>query len=193
MAFDKSFWSHLAAGPLARGWAVMLPSYPLCPEVRIGAIVASVGAAIDHAAATIDGPIAVSGHSAGGHLAARMGCRDAPLSPDTAGRIDRIVTISGLHDLRPLLATRMNETLGLDRAEARRESPALADPAEIDLVAWVGDAERPQLRRQSRLLPLIWEGLARSVRHVEAPDRHHFDVIADLTDPASGLTDALVG
>lgn len=27
LRFDKSFWSHLAAGPLAQGWAVAMPSY----------------------------------------------------------------------------------------------------------------------------------------------------------------------
>ncbi|MBJ3777931.1 alpha/beta hydrolase [Acuticoccus mangrovi] len=192
MAFDKSSWSHLAAGPLAHGLAVMVPSYPLCPQVRVGAIVTAVGAAIDHAAETVAGPIVVCGHSAGGHLAARMGCRDAPLTEGVAARVARIVSVSGIHDLRPLLTTRMNETLGLDLAEARRESPVLADPADVDLVTWVGDGERPQLRRQSRLLSMIWEGLARSVRHVEAPDRHHFDVVEDLADPASALTRALL-
>ena len=32
---DRSDWSHLAEGPLVRGWAVALAGYPLCPEVRI--------------------------------------------------------------------------------------------------------------------------------------------------------------
>jgi len=191
MAFDKSSWSHLAAGPLAHGWAVMLPSYPLCPEARLNEIVAAVGGAIAHAAAEVAGPIVVSGHSAGGHLAARMGCRDAPLPPQVLARVERVVPISGLHDLRPLLATRMNETLQLTLAEARRHSPVLLDPAPVDLVAWVGDGERPQLRRQTRLLAMIWDGLARSVLHVEATDRHHFDVVEDLADPESELTVAI--
>jgi hypothetical protein len=85
----------------------------------------------------------------------------------------------------------MNETLQMDLGEARRHSPVLLDPAEVDLVAWVGDGERPQLRRQTRLLAMIWEGLARSVLHVEAADRHHFDVVEDLADPESELTVAL--
>jgi arylformamidase len=34
-AFDKSVWSHLAAGPLAHGFAVAMPSYTLCPDIRI--------------------------------------------------------------------------------------------------------------------------------------------------------------
>jgi acetyl esterase/lipase len=192
MAFDKSSWSHLAAGPLARGWAVMVPSYPLCPTVRLSTITAAVGAAVNHAAAAVAGPIAISGHSAGGHLAARMACRGGPLAADVAARLTRVVPVSALTDLRPLIRTRMNETLHLDEEEARRESPALLDPIDVDLVAWVGDGERPQLRRQTRILALMWEGLARSVRHVEAPDRHHFDVIEDLADPDSALTSAVV-
>ena len=193
MAFDKSYWSHLAAGPVARGFAVMVPSYPLCPDVRIAAIVQSTGAALAHAARSVPGPIMLSGHSAGGHLVSRMACTDAPLPGDVQARLSRLVSISGLHDLRPLMATKMNETLHITKVEARRESPALLDPLPIDVVAWVGDGERPQLRRQSRLLALIWEGLTRSMRYTEAPDRHHFVVIAELSDPHSPLTDALVG
>ena len=40
MAFDKSYWSQFAAGPVARGYAVALPSYTLCPENRIAGITA---------------------------------------------------------------------------------------------------------------------------------------------------------
>src|ERR1700744_5227274 len=47
LAFDKSSWSHLAAGPLAHGWAVAMPSYALCPEARIGEIVRQIGRAVD--------------------------------------------------------------------------------------------------------------------------------------------------
>ena len=36
-----------------------------------------------------------------------------------------VVSICGLHDLRPILKTTMNKTLRLDAAEAARESPAL--------------------------------------------------------------------
>ncbi len=193
MAFDKGSWSHLAAGPLAHGWAVLVPSYPLCPSVRLSAITTCVGAAVNHAAGHVEGPIRISGHSAGGHLAARMACRGGPLAPEVAARLERVVPVSALTDLRPLIRTAMNETLHLDLEEARRESPALLDPMEIDVIAWVGDGERPQLRRQTRILALMWEGLARSMHHVEAADRHHFDVIEDFADKDSALTAALAG
>ena len=41
-AFDRGDWSHLAAGPLARGWAVAMPGYVLAPEARIAAITAMI-------------------------------------------------------------------------------------------------------------------------------------------------------
>ena len=33
--FDKSLWSHLAAGALGHGWAVALPSYTLAPDAPV--------------------------------------------------------------------------------------------------------------------------------------------------------------
>jgi acetyl esterase/lipase len=55
--FDKSFWSLLAAGPLARGWAVAMPSYTLAPDARIATITAEIGQAITAAADLAQGPI----------------------------------------------------------------------------------------------------------------------------------------
>ena len=76
-AFDRSLWSHLAAGPLERGFAVAMPSYTLAPDVRIGAMTAEIAEACRMVAARVAGPMVVTGHSAGGHLSARMGCADS--------------------------------------------------------------------------------------------------------------------
>ncbi len=194
LRFDNSTWSHLAAGPLARGWAVAMPSYPLAPGARIAAITRSACAAIEAAAAAIAGRVVLVGHSAGGHLVARQVCADSGLKPATLGRIRRTVPISGVHDLRPLLATRMNDTLKLDLAEAAAESPALARPLPgVRVIAWVGAAERPEFVRQSALLANIWTGLGADMSSVVVPDRHHFDVIEAMADPGSPLVEALVG
>ena len=189
MDFDKSAWSHLAAGPVARGWAVAIPSYDLCPDARIAQITRQIADAVGEAAARVAGPIALSGHSAGGQLAMRLVCADAPLPAVTADRIRRVVGISGVYDLRPLLRTRMNTTLGLDEAEASSESPALLRPeGDADLTLWVGAAERPEFRRQSALLANIWYGMGMSTQLVEAAGRHHFDVFAPLCEASSDLT-----
>lgn len=194
MAFDNSYWSHLAAGPVARGYAVALPSYTLCPENRIAGITAEIGAAVTAAAAEVAGPVMLAGHSAGGHLVSRMVCESSPLAPDLRTRIRHVVSISGVHDLRPLMATAMNATLAIDEAEALAESPALLRPmADARLTCWVGGAERAEFRRQSALLANVWTGLGATTASVEEPDRHHFNVIDGLTDPAHPLTRALVG
>ena len=90
-AFDKSYWSQLAHGAIARGHAVALPSYRLCPEVRIGEITSDIAAAIAAAAGEIAGPLFLTGHSAGGHLATRIVSQPSPLSAEVFGRVRRVV------------------------------------------------------------------------------------------------------
>jgi acetyl esterase/lipase len=193
MAFDKSSWSHLAAGALQRGWAVCLPSYTLAPEARIADIARQVAAAIRFAAGRVQGPLRLAGHSAGGHLVTRMVCADSPLPAEVRNRIDHVVSISGLHDLRPFLRTSMNATLRMDEAEAIAESPALRRPRDnCSVTCWVGTDERPEFLRQNDLLANIWTGLGADMRRVHAEGRHHFNVIEDLVDPMSKLTEAFI-
>jgi len=193
MRFDKSSWSYVAAGPLAHGFAVAMPSYSLCPQVRIRDITREIGAAIEAVAARIAGPILLAGHSAGGHLVSRMLCADTPLSSSTLGRIANTVSISGVHDLRPLVPLELNATLHLDAEEAAAESPALLEPAgEVNLVCWAGAAERSEFVRQNALLANIWRGLRANTLCVEEPDRHHFSVVEGLANPESPLMTTLM-
>ena len=192
--FGKSDWSHLAAGGLARGWAVAMPGYTLCPNIRVAGITRQIGAAIATAARELGGPIRLAGHSAGGHLVSRMLCSDAPLPDAVAKRLARVVSISGVHDLRPLLRTAINADLHLDDAEAAAESPALLRPREdVPLTCWVGAAERPEFVRQNALLANIWTGCGVETQCVEEPERHHFDVVEGLTLPDSPLMGAILG
>lgn len=194
MALDKSFWSHLAAGSVANGYAVAMPSYTLCPEVRITDIVKEIGSAIGVAAANVEGPVMLTGHSAGGHLVSRMISDHSPLAPEVLARIRNVVSISGVHDLRPLMRTGMNATLRIDEAEALAESPALLRPvANARITCWVGGGERAEFLRQNALLANIWTGLGATTNAVVEPDRHHFSVIDGLADPAHPLTRTLLG
>lgn len=193
LKLDKSFWSHLAAGPLAHGYAVAMPSYTLCPDIRISGIVAEIGAAIEKAASMVDGPIRLTGHSAGGHLATRTITSTSPLRNEIRARIAHTVSISGVHDLRPMMKTAMNADLKIDQAEAMAESPALLSPMNgARVTCWVGGAERAEFRRQNALLANIWTGLGSATACIEEPDRHHFDVIDGLADPEHPLTRCLL-
>lgn len=190
---DKSFWSHLAAGPLAHGHAVAMPGYTLCPDISIGGIGAEVGKAIELAAGLIEGPIRLAGHSAGGHLASRMLCVDSPLSAATLGRVVSTVSISGLHDLRPMMNLALNADLRLDEAQALAQSPALLRPvAGARICCWVGGGERAEFLRQNALLANVWTGLGAATSAFEEPDRHHFNVIDGLADPDHALTRTLL-
>jgi acetyl esterase/lipase len=192
-ALDETYWSHLARGAVERGFAVAMPAYRLCPQVRIADIVGDIAAAVAGAAALAEGQIRLCGHSAGGHLVTRMICAPSPLPPTVLDRIRHTVSISGLHDLRPLMRTAMNATLRIDADEARAESPALLSPISgASVTCWVGGGERAEFRRQSVLLANIWIGLGARTCVVEEPDRHHFNVIDGLADPTHPLTDALL-
>ena len=189
-AFDRGYWSHFAEGALARDWAVAMPSYPLSPEAPIADITRSATAAIAKAASLIGGPIALAGHSAGGHLVARMANPDTGLAPEITARIRTILPISPVADLRPLIQTSMNEDLRLDDAAARAESPALLPKAlGIPVHVWVGAAERPAFLDQARWLAEAWDDT-----HLHIPEGlHHFDVIDALRDPESDMVGQLTG
>lgn len=181
LAFGREDWSHLAAGAVARGWAVAMPSYTLAPAARISAMTREAAAAVTHAAGLVHGPVVVTGHSAGGHLAARMGCTDLDLP-----RVARVVPISPLSDLRPLMQTSMQDDLRLDAAESAAESPAmLALRGGVQAHVWVGGQERPSFLWQARLLSEAWD-----CPWTVDPGRHHFDVIDGLTLPDAPLTRA---
>ncbi len=189
--FDQSLWSHLAIGPLAHGWAVAIPGYRLCPEVSIAEITQSMVRALTAIGAHVDGAITLAGHSAGGHLAARMACDDITLP--VADRLRLYVSISGLHDLRPLINTGLNAALRLDMASAAAESPALKTPRKgVKLLAWVGEDERPEFLRQNNLLGNIWRGAGAKTGCVHAKGHHHFSVISELAKKGSPLTKALI-
>jgi acetyl esterase/lipase len=150
-----------------------MPSYTLCPEARIAEIGAEIASVITQIAETSKGPLVLTGHSAGGHLVARAAAGLLPAS--VMHRIRRVVPISPVADLEPLMHTSMSEILRIDADEALRESPvALAKP-DVPVTVWVGGAERPAFIEQAAKLARVWDcGLE------IADGRHHFDVIDAL-------------
>ncbi len=188
LRFDKSVWSHLAAGALSHGWAVAMPSYDLCPQVRIADITRQVAKAVTASAAMVAGPIVLAGHSAGGHLVTRM-LQPGLLPVAVALRLRHVLSISPVSDLRPLMRTSMNADFKLDDASARVESPALmVERLPVPVTIWVGADERPVFLDQARWLAEAW-----GCGHVVDEGRHHFDVIDALADGHSGMIGCLLG
>ncbi len=192
--FDSSYWSHFAAGALARGFITVLPNYTLAPQARISEITREIAAALVQAAGLNPGPLMLAGHSAGGHLVTRMVCEDSALPSQIKSRIRNVLSISGVHDLRPMLWTDMNQSLQLTSGEAKAESPVLHLPqTEARISAWVGSQERPAFITQNDALFHVWGGLGAHIRCHHDPGRHHFDVIDGLQIPDSDLCEAWLG
>lgn len=183
----RSLWSHLATGPLAHGWRVAMPSYDLCPTVTIPEITAQIARAVEAIAAHVEGPLRLTGHSAGGHLVARM-CAPGMLPEPVRARIERVVPISPLADLAPLIETDMNADLRLDPTVAEAESPMHQPAPEMPVTVWVGGGELPAFLDQAR-----WLGAAWGVDWVADGALNHFSVVEELENPSSDLTLAVLG
>jgi len=183
--FGRQDWSHYATGALSGGWAVALPGHDLCPDVSIAQITAQIAKAITMVADRVPGAIRLAGHSAGGHLVARM----ANILPDTVRRrVDRVMPISPVSDLRPLVMTKMNDDFHLDAEAAAGESPVLTPRPQMPVTLWVGGKERPVFLDQARWLAQAWDAPC-----VIDPGKHHFNVIDGLLDPHSKMMKTLLG
>ena len=188
VALSKDDFSHMAAGLLARGWAVAILGYTLAPQARITQITQEISTAVEHLGKTGSGPLRLIGHSAGGHLVSRMMCDDINFGPVTTQRLDRVLSVSGLHDLRPLQRLAKNELWQLDDNESHAESPLLRTPRPgIDLVCLAGADERPEFIRQNAILPLVWQGLGANCHSQLLAGHNHFTIIETMTQANSGL------
>jgi arylformamidase len=189
-ALDGSWFSHMARGLNAHGIGVAVPTYDLCPQVSIAEIIEQMRQATRELA-KLSGRLVISGHSAGGHLAACMlatdwKAYDAALPPQP---VSAAYAISGLFDLEPLVPTSINKALGLDQAAAHTASPLFwKPPAHGSLDAVVGEAESAEYHRQSRSIVEAWGQAGVVTKYGTVPAANHFTAIAPLADPASPMT-----
>jgi arylformamidase len=201
-SLDKADFSFVASPLVEQGIAVAVVNYDLCPAVTIANIVDECrramlwlvregsrhGAALDR--------VVIGGHSAGGHLVAMLFCTDwrtfgLSRAPFVGG-----VTLSGVHDLEPLVLSTMNADLCLDAEEARRVSPVNYLPTtDVPLFVAVGADETSEFLRQSDLMFDAWAANrpAAMAAALRIPGRHHFSVVLDHAEPHSEVTRAVVG
>jgi len=181
----KENFRFLAQGPLFHGINVAFVGYTLAPAARLDEIVAEVRAGVTWLAANakrhgVDGEqIYVSGWSAGGHLTAM-----ALSLPCVRGGL----AISGIFDLEPIRLSYLNEKLGLDEAEAQRNSPVLhlEEGGRRLIVAYGGD-ELPELQRQSEEYAAARAGAGLPGRVVRVPGCDHFSIMEELAKPSGAL------
>ena len=93
------------------------------------------------------------------------------------------IAISGIYDLEPIRLNYLNEKLGLDAAEAERNSPVRDVPANAsELVVAYGTRELPELCRQSIEYAQAWtkRGLPGRLLPVDGAD--HFTILTRWRD-----------
>jgi len=190
-ALEASTFSHISAGLNARGIAVAVAGYDLCPSVTVGQIINQIRTACLFLWRRFGQRLMVYGHSAGGHLAGCMVATDwKKLDPKApSDLVPAGYSISGLFDLSPLMHTAMNADLRLDETEVARVSPVgwpVASGRAFDAV--VGGAESAEFLRQSRVVTDAWRQKGVETRYEEMPGANHFTVLDPLSDPNSAMT-----
>jgi acetyl esterase/lipase len=186
---SKEGFACMAEGPLAAGCDAALIGYTLAPEVRLSEIVAEIAAAVRwlknegprHGVGR--GKLIVSGWSAGGHLTATaMGVEG----------VDAGLAISGIYDVEPCRLNNLNDLLKLTAEEAAATSPLNHLPARAGTLAIAyGEAELPELQRQSRDYWQAWRGAGLSGRLMPLAGKDHFSILDGLAKPDGALTAAL--
>jgi arylformamidase len=190
-ALSKFETSWIAEAFLDQGLSVALLNYPLCPDVtlariREAAIAAFVKLYREVLTPTEQQRIVVSGHSAGGYLAALHLATDWPAYGLPAEPIAGALSISGIFDLLPIINTSMNDALRLDQAEAARLSLlGLPWRNRARLAFAVGALEPAAFHRQSEAMARAWADL--SPQFLAVADTHHLSVLDGLAVPGSVL------
>jgi arylformamidase len=187
-SLDGFSFSHCARGLNAHGISVAVPTYDLCPTVSVADIITQMRMACRELA-KLGHPLVVSGHSAGGHLAACMLATDWTAFDASLPRelVIAAYAISGLFDLPPLVATSINKALHLDQASAKAASPLFwTAPVRGSFDAVVGGNESAEYFRQSRSIAETW-GERIATRFATVPAANHFTAIAPLADPNSPM------
>ena len=190
VALDKSDHSFVAPAFVQADCCVVVVNYALCPgtpdaPVSIPFIVEQMERALGwvrtHIAEHGGAParVTVAGHSAGGQLAAMLLAR---------GFARNALSISGLHDLEPLMHTPMYQALlRLSPAQVKQASPCRQPaPAYGELRCAVGGDESTEFLRQNQLLQDAW-GRSAVPECVELAGLNHFSVLDTLAAPGLPL------
>jgi arylformamidase len=194
-SLDKKDFSFLAPAWVDAGVSLVVVNYGLAPAVTVERIVQQMLAAsawvYRHAEeyGMDEERLFVSGHSAGGHLAAMMLAALWPVYERSLPKdlYKGALAVSGVYDLRPLVQVDwLQGDLRLDEASALKLSPACLPPAtRAPLALAVGGLESSEFKRQNALLAQRWKSVLS--RDVPMPGRDHFTVIDGLADRANPL------
>ena len=195
---DRKDFSFVAGPLLERGAAVALLGYDLAPEVRMDAIVAEVRAGLAwlyrHAPAHGCDParMHVAGHSAGGHLAAMTLATEWRAFGLPEGVVKGVCAISGVFDLEPIRLCYLNEVVGLDPAEAHRNSPLHQGlHGRCPVIVAVGELETMAFHEQSRAFAVRLEREGWPCQLLVQAGVDHFGIVMSMAEADAPIVQAI--
>lgn len=185
-SFSKLETSWVADAFLEQGYSVALINYPLCPDVSLAHIRTSVISAFAYLHRNVLSQnekhrIVVTGHSAGGHLAALHLATDWQEHTLPKHPITGVISLSGVFDVTPLLKTSVNTELRLTEKTAAPLNLISTRPiANAKLALAVGALESDEFHRQSSDLAKSWSHLAPEL--IDVPEKNHYTIVESLAD-----------
>lgn len=199
---DKSDYRYIAPGFAAMGIHCVVVNYTLAPHASMDEIVRQNRAALVWLWRNIERyggdpeRLFVSGHSAGGHMVGMMMATDWPAFSNNSAPANILkggTAISGLFDLEPIRLCYLNETLGMSKDEARRNSPIHLSPgSDAPLILALGGDETDEYHRQQNEFEQNWREKGCRIDAVDMPALNHYDVIDHLGMPGSKLFQTIV-
>lgn len=191
---DKADYSFMVQAFVDAGVTLVIPNYDLCPDVTLHTIVRQTADCLRWVKANLaqwgadTERLSVSGHSAGAHLVAMALTPGFEHHAADLG-IRRVVLISGLYDLEPVLGVSVNQELGLTPEDVSLLSPLrLAVPEQLDVTVLVGADETAGWIRQSQDYYHLLEGHAAGVSLDILPGHDHFSIVADFENADGPVT-----
>jgi arylformamidase len=196
---SKADTSYVARGLVAHGITVAVLGYGLAPQYPLPGMIDAVRRAASWLTTTAGrgyspAALAIGGSSAGAYLAAAAIVEgtlpDVKLPPASARAA---ILLSGVYDLRPVVATSVVDALALDAAAAAGLSLSDALPLRADRVVVArGEGETDAYVRQHD--DFVAAVRARGGDPVDrtVAGTHHFDLPMQLWSPVSALTALVV-
>ena len=187
-SLDKSDFSFVAAPFIAAGLSVVAINYRLCPNVHVSEVVEDCQDALEWLLKNGGNHrlpmarIALTGHSAGGHLVSMLYATDWQQRNCDASGIIGGMALSGVYDLEPLIHCSMNLELRLNHHLARAASPIKLDSLlKVPLHLAVGAVESRAFRIQSQQLSVAWPQICEMPQEVEGAN--HFTIVDSFVQP----------
>ena len=181
-----------------RGVNVVIVEYDLCPKVTVTEIVRQARASVAWIYRNIeryDGDpqkIYVSGHSAGGQLAAMILAHDWQREGLPQGLIKGAVLTSGVYDLEMVMRIAVNDEIRMTPELVKENSPFLHPPLPIcPILVGVGGAEPEGWRQMSEEFFNFCKERGLDCQYLVVPGANHFTLPEHLADPDSPLTKAM--